>query len=321
MGLLLSGGRGESVATSISREPRAVPEHPLLERIGETPLVELQRIPEGVRLFAKLEGANPGGSVKDRAARAIVLDAWRAGQLPEKRLLDATSGNTGIAYAMLGAALGFGVTLCVPGSASPERRKILRAYGAELVETDAGEGSDGAILEARRRAVAHPERSFYADQYSNPANPQAHETGTGPELRAQLGGLRLDLFVAGLGTSGTLMGCARFLHRASAGTRCISVEPDEGFHGIEGLKHMASAIVPPIFDPALIDRREYVSTEDAQAMTRRLAREEGILAGVSSGAAVLAALRAARERGARTAAVIVPDRGERYLSEPFWEAR
>jgi cysteine synthase B len=309
------------VATSISREERAVPDHPLLERIGETPLVELKRIPQGVRLFAKLEGANPGGSVKDRAARAIVLAAWRAGLLPEKRLLDATSGNTGIAYAMLGAALGFGVTLCVPGSASPERRKILRAYGAELIETDPAEGSDGAILEARRRAAAQAERYYYADQYSNPANPRAHETGTGPELLRQLDGLRLDLFVAGLGTSGTLMGTARFLRRASPGTRCASVEPDEGFHGIEGLKHMASAIVPEVFDPSLIDRREYVSTEDAQAMARRLAREEGILAGVSSGAAVLAALRAARDGNARTVAVIVPDRGERYLSESFWEAR
>jgi cysteine synthase B len=198
---------------------------------------------------------------------------------------------------------------------------MLRAFGAELIETDAAEGSDGAILEARRLAAAQPERYCYVDQYSNPANPRAHETGTGPELQRQLGGLPFDLFVAGLGTSGTLVGTARFLNRMSPKTRCVSVEPDEGFHGIEGLKHMASAIVPPIFDAALIDRREYVSTEDAQAMTRRLAREEGILAGVSSGAAVLAALRAARDTGARTAVVIVPDRGERYLSEQFWEAR
>lgn len=307
------------MATSVSHE-QAAPSHPLLDRIGETPLVELRRIPQGVRLFAKLEGANPGGSVKDRAARAIVVEAWRAGLLPGKRLLDATSGNTGIAYAMLGAALGFGVTLCVPGSASPERRKILRAFGAELIETDPAEGSDGAILEARRLAAQQPERFYYADQYSNPANPHAHETGTGPELLRQMGGLPLELFVAGLGTSGTLVGAARFLRRASPRTRPVSVEPDEGFHGIEGLKHMATAIVPAIFDPSLIERREHVSTEDAQAMARRLAREEGILAGVSSGAAVLAALRAARESGARTAVVILPDRGERYLSEPFWEA-
>lgn len=307
------------MATSIRHE-RTTPAHPLLDRIGETPLVELQRIPQGVRMFAKLEGANPGGSVKDRAARAIVLDAWHGGHLPGKRLLDSTSGNTGIAYAMLGAALGFGVTLCVPGSASPERRKILRGFGAELVETDPGEGSDGAILEARRLAARQPERYHYADQYSNQANPRAHEAGTGPEILRQLGGLPLDLFVAGLGTSGTFVGSARCLRRASPRTRCVSVEPDEGFHGIEGLKHMASAIVPPIFEPTLIDRREAVSTEEAQAMTLRLAREEGILAGVSSGAAVLAALRAARETGARTAVVILPDRGERYLSESFWES-
>lgn len=307
------------MATSVRHE-QAAPSHPLLDAIGGTPLVELRRIPLGVRLFAKLEGANPGGSVKDRAARGIVLEAWRAGLLPGKRLLDATSGNTGIAYAMLGAALGFGVTLCVPGSASPERRKILRAFGAELIETDAGEGSDGAILEARRVAAASPESVYYADQYSNPANPCAHEKGTGPEILRQLDGLPLDLFVAGLGTSGTLVGVARFLRRASPATSLASVEPDEGFHGIEGLKHMATAIVPPIFDPSLIDRREHVSTEAAQEMTRRLAREEGILAGVSAGAAVVAALRAARDTGARTTVVILPDRGERYLSEPFWEA-
>ena len=310
------------MATSVESKPSApAPAHRLLEQIGQTPLIELRRIPRGVRVFAKLEGANPGGSVKDRAARAIVLEAWRAGLLPGKRLLDATSGNTGIAYAMLGAALGFGVTLCVPGSASPERRKILHAFGAELIETDAGEGSDGAIREARRLAAEYPERFYYADQYANPANPRAHETGTGPELLGQLDGLTLDLLVAGLGTSGTMVGVARFLRRASPATTCVSVEPDDGFHGIEGLKHMATAIVPPIFEPSLIQRRECVSTEEAQQMTRRLAREEGILAGVSSGAAVAAALRVAAETCARTAAVILPDRGDRYLSEGFWEAR
>ncbi len=306
------------MATSVKHE-LPVPAHPLLDRIGETPLLELQRIPEGVRVFAKLEGSNPGGSVKDRAARAIVLDAWRAGMLPGKRLLDATSGNTGIAYAMLGAALGFGVTLCVPGSATPERKKILRAFGAELIETDPAEGSDGAILEARRLAAEQPDRFHYADQYSNPANPRAHEAGTGPEILRQLGGVVPDLFVAGLGTSGTFVGVARFLRRAAPKLLRVSVEPDEGFHGIEGLKHMATAIVPRIFDPTLIDRREAVSTEDAQELARRLARDEGILAGVSSGAALASALRVARETGARNAVVILPDRGERYLSEPFWE--
>jgi cysteine synthase B len=308
------------VATSVKHQ-RPVPAHPLLSRIGDTPLLELQRIPEGVRVFAKVEGANPGGSVKDRAARGIVLDAWRAGLLPDKRLLDATSGNTGIAYAMLGAALGFGVTLCVPGSASIERRKILRAYGAELIETDAAESSDGAIVEARRLAAEQPERFYYADQYANPANPRAHETGTGPEILRQLGGVVPDLFVAGLGTSGTFVGTSRFLRRMSPRTLRVAVEPDEAFHGVEGLKHMASAMVPPIFEPSLADRRECASTEQAQQMALRLSREEGLLSGVSAGAALTAALKVARETGARSAVVILPDRGERYLSEPFWEPR
>jgi cysteine synthase B len=272
-----------------------------------------------VRLFAKLEAQNPGGSVKDRAARAIVLDALSRGLLPQRRLLDASSGNTGIAYAMLGAALDFGVTICLPGSASPERKRILRAYGAEVIETDPLEGSDGAIHAAREQAAAHPERFFYADQYANPANPMAHEATTGPELLGQLAGLPLDLFVAGLGTSGTFVGITRHLRRASPRTRCISVEPDRALHGLEGLKHMASALVPPIYDASLADLGVSVATEEAQQMTRRLAREEGILAGVSSGAAAVAALRVADELGARTAAVMFPDGGERYLTERFWE--
>jgi cysteine synthase B len=298
--------------------PRA---HPLLDRIGNTPLVELRQLTRGtpLRLFAKLEMANPGGSVKDRAARAIVLDAFGRGLLPQRRLLDASSGNTGIAYAMLGAALGFGVTICLPGSASPERKRILRAYGAEVVETDPLEGSDGAILAARELAAGERERFFYADQYANPANPAAHERTTGPELLKQLDGRPLDLFVAGLGTSGTFTGVTRHLRRASPRTRCVSVEPEGPLHGLEGLKHMASAIVPPIYDATLADRRESVRTEDAQQMTRRLAREEGVLAGVSSGAAALAALRLGAELGAASVAVVFPDGGERYLSERFWE--
>jgi cysteine synthase B len=269
-------------------------------------------------VHAKLEGANPGGSVKDRAARAIVLDAFRHGLLPGRQLLDSTSGNTGIAYAMLGAALGFGVTLCLPASASPQRKRILRAYGAEIIETDAGEGSDGARLKARELADAHPDRFAYVDQYANPANPQAHETGTGPEILRQLDDGPLDLFVAGLGTSGTFVGAARFLRRASLSTVRVAVEPDDALHGIEGLKHMATAMVPPIFDPSLADRREQVTTEAAQEMTRRLAREEGLLVGVSSGAALVAALRVAEETAARTAVVVFPDGGERYLSDRFW---
>ncbi len=294
--------------------------HPLLARIGRTPLVELRRVAGGggPYVFAKVESANPGGSVKDRAARAIVMEAIRGGDLPSRRLLDATSGNTGIAYAMLGAALGFGVTLCVPGSASPERLRILRAYGCDVVETDPLEGSDGAIRRAREMFAERPDLYFHADQYGNPRNPAAHEHTTGPEILDQLRGRRLDLFVAGLGTSGTFVGTGRFLRRASPATRLVSVEPDGPFHGLEGLKHMATALVPAIYDPALADARVGVPTEDAHEMTRRLAREEGLFVGPSSGAAVVAALSAGREMGARTAVVILPDGGERYLSDRFW---
>jgi S-sulfo-L-cysteine synthase (O-acetyl-L-serine-dependent) len=306
----------------MSRPGVASPVHPLLDRIGRTPLVELQRIPPpGLTLFAKIEGANPGGSVKDRAARGIVLDALQRGWLPGRRLLDATSGNTGIAYAMLGAALGFGVTLCLPASASRERKRILLAYGAEVIETDPAEASDGAQVRARELAKADPDRFAYVDQYANPANPLAHETSTGPEILEQLDGRPLDMFVAGLGTAGTFVGVSRFLHRTSPDTLRVAVEPDTGLHGIEGLKHMATAIVPPIFEPALAGRREGVETEAAYGMTRRLAREEGLLVGVSSGAALVAALRVAEATGAATAVVIFPDGGERYLSESFWDDR
>jgi cysteine synthase B len=293
--------------------------HPLLARIGRTPLVELRRVAGGggPRVFAKLESANPGGSVKDRAARAIVRDAIRAGELPTRRLLDATSGNTGIAYAMLGAALGFEVTLCVPGSASPERLRILRAYGSEIVETDPLEGSDGAIRRAREIVAERPNVYFYADQYSNPQNPAAHEQTTGPEILRALR-LPLDLFVAGLGTSGTFVGTSRYLRRASPATRLVSVEPDGPFHGLEGLKHMATALVPAIYDPTLADARLGVRTEEAHEMARRLAREEGLFVGPSSGAAVAAAVRAGREMDARTVAVVLPDGGDRYLSDRFW---
>jgi len=292
--------------------------HPLFARVGRTPLVPLPRIGGQLRLFAKLESANPGGSVKDRAARGIVAAAIAAGELPTKRLLDSSSGNTAISYAMFGAALGFGVTICLPGSASVERKRILRAYGVDVLETDPLEGSDGALREARRIAAEQPSRFFYADQYGNPANPVAHETTTGPEILAQLAGLPLDLFVAGLGTSGTFVGTSRFLKRASPRTRRVAVQPDAAFHGLEGLKHMASAIVPRIFEPALIDEDAVVATEEAQETAIRLAREEGVLAGVSSGAALAAALRVAARTGAETVVTIVCDSGERYLSERFW---
>jgi cysteine synthase B len=326
VGLFCFPGYWEIVVRPAIRSASAVADlervraHPLLRRIGRTPLVELHRLPpRGVRVYAKLEAANPGGSVKDRAARAIVLDAFQQRLLPGRRLLDSTSGNTGIAYAMLGAALGFGVTLCLPASAGMERKRMLRAYGAEVIDTDAGEGSDGARLRARELADAHPGRFAYVDQYANPANPRAHERGTGPEILRQIGDRPLDMFVAGLGTSGTLVGTARFLRRHSPATLCVAVEPDDALHGIEGLKHMATAIVPPIFDPKLVGRREQVTTEAAQEMTRRLPREEGLLAGVSSGAALVAALRVAEATGARTLVVVFPDGGERYLSDRLWE--
>jgi cysteine synthase B len=296
-------------------------EHPVLSRIGGTPLVALRRIPpRGLTVYAKLEAANPGGSVKDRAARAIVLDAFRNGLLPRRRLLDSTSGNTGIAYAMLGAALGFGVTLCLPANASPERKRILRSYGAQVIETDPLEGSDGARAKARELAASEPDRFAYVDQYANAANPKAHEKTTGPEIVDQLAGRPFDLFAAGLGTSGTFVGISRYLRRVSPRTLRVAVEPDAGLHGIEGLKHMATAVVPPIFEPQLADRRVGVATEAAQDMARRLAREEGLLVGVSSGAALVGALRVAVETECGTAVVIFPDGGERYLSDRFWDA-
>lgn len=297
--------------------------HPLLRRVGQTPLVELQRIPRKgeARVFAKLESANPGGSVKDRAARGIVSEAILSGALPERRLLDASSGNTGIAYAMLGGALGFGVTLCLPETASLERKRTLRAYGAEVIETDPLEGTDGAIVRARELLAERPDHYFYADQYSNPANPRAHEQTTGPEIVQQLGPVPMDLFVAGLGTSGTFVGISRALRRLSPGTRRVSMEPDGPLHGLEGLKHMASVMVPSIYEPQLADARRSVSTEAAREMTRRLAREEGLLVGLSSGAAVVAALAEAREQEARTVVTVLPDGGDRYLSDDFWEER
>lgn len=295
----------------------------LVAAIGRTPLLELERtaarVP-GLRLFAKAEYLNPGGSVKDRPARAMILDGIERGLLtPGKRILDATSGNTGIADAMIGRALGFGVTLCVPGNASRERRTILAAYGAETILTDPLEGTDGAIRRARSLAAARPDLYFYADQYSNPANWRAHVETTGPEIHEQTGG-RLTHFVAGLGTSGTFMGTTRYLRKAIPSVKCISVEPDAPLHGLEGMKHMASAIVPPIYDPGLADGRIEIATEEAFATCRWLAREEGMFVGPSSGANVAAALRLALSLGGEPATVVTvfPDGGTRYLSEDFW---
>jgi cysteine synthase B len=293
----------------------------LLELIGNTPLIDLSVLTgrAEVRLFAKAEFANPGGSVKDRPALAMVLDAERRGLFGEgRRLLDATSGNTGIAYAMIGAAMGIPVTLALPDSASPERKKILRAYGAELRITDPMSGSDGAILEARRLVAEAPERWAYLDQYSNPENWRAHYRATGPEIWEQTGGA-ITHFVTGLGTSGTFMGVGRFLREKSPAVRLISMEPDSPFHGLEGMKHMASAIVPPIYDPALADEAMELPTEEAYRMVKRLARETGLLVGISSGGNVAAALKVAAGLRSGTLVTVLCDGADKYLSDRFWE--
>lgn len=296
----------------------------LLERIGNTPLIRLDRVGSefpNVAICAKAEWFNPGGSVKDRAAYWMIREGERSGNLtPGKVILDATSGNTGIAYAMIGAALGYRVKLCLPTSASPERKQILRSYGAEIVFTPGDEGTDGAIRRVREIYQAEPKKYFYPNQYGNQANPAAHYATTGPEIWEQTRG-QVTHFVAGLGTTGTFMGTTRRLRELNPRIRCISVQPDSGFHGLEGLKHMPTAIVPEIYDPNLADENIYVQTEDAQEWTRRLAREEGILIGVSAGAALWACLEVARKLPTSEPAVIVtlfPDSGEKYLSDRFW---
>jgi cysteine synthase B len=298
-----------------------------LELIGGTPLIDLSALVErpGVRLFGKAEMMNPGGSVKDRPALAMVRDAEARGELdprhPERqRILDATSGNTGIALAMIGSALGYGVTLCLPANASPERKTLLAAYGAEVILTDPLEGSDGAIVVARRRAADAPERYVYLDQYSNPANRRAH-------FASQTGGA-LTHFVTGLGTTGTFTGVGRYLRektgndRGPGSVRLISIQPDGPFHGLEGMKHMESALVPAIYDPELADEDRSVSTEDAYAMVRRLARRHGLRLGISAGANVCAAVRVAQEEAdaGRSALVVTVlcDGADKYLTEDFW---
>ncbi|HSC29342.1 MAG TPA: pyridoxal-phosphate dependent enzyme, partial [Vicinamibacterales bacterium] len=288
--------------------------------IGRTPLVRLRRFEPNpdVALYAKLESRNPGGSVKDRAALAMILDGERSGALrPGRVLLDATSGNTGIAYAMLGAARGYRVRLCVPANATAERLSLLRAYGADLVLTDPMLGSDGAILEARRLHASAPGRYFYADQYSNPVNWRAHYETTADEIVDQTRG-RITHFVAGLGTSGTFVGAGRRLRELNAAITLVSFQPDSPLHGLEGLKHMASAIVPAIYDPQLADVSLTVATETAHALARRLAREEGLLVGPSSGAALAASLEIAASLRRGVVVTIFPDGGDRYLSERFW---
>jgi len=295
----------------------------LLDSVGRTPLLELPTIASsfpGLRLLAKAEHLNPGGSVKDRPARAMILDGIARGLLTEgKTILEATSGNTGIADAMIGRALGYRVSLCVPANASEERRGTLAAYGAELILTDPLEGTDGAIRKVRSLAAERPDLYFYPDQYSNAANWGAHFETTGPEIWEQTAG-RLTHFVTGLGTSGTFVGITRFLREKNPSIRCISVEPDAPLHGLEGMKHMASAMVPAIYDASLADARREVATEDAYTMCRRLARDEGIFVGPSAGANVTAALAVARELDGAPATIVTVlcDGGGRYLSREIW---
>jgi S-sulfo-L-cysteine synthase (O-acetyl-L-serine-dependent) len=309
--------------------PNAVairPGQSLLDRIGNTPLLRFDRLTAylpGVALLGKAEWHNPGGSVKDRAAANIVSEGRRSGKFSDgKILLDATSGNTGIAYAMLGAAEGFPVTLCMPTNVSAERKKILQAYGANILYTDPADGSDGAIRMARELAAKHAELYFYADQYSNDANWLAHYHGTANEIWQQTEG-RVTHFVAMLGTSGTFMGTTRRLKELNPTIRCISLQPDSSFHGIEGAKHMATAIVPKIYDPTLADENIEIATEDAYAMARRMARESGLLLGVSAAAGIFGSLQIAeklrlRKEQEAVVVTILCDSGDKYLSERFW---
>jgi len=295
----------------------------MIDLIGRTPLIRLRAFgadTPDVELYAKAEFQNPGGSVKDRAGAAILREAERTGRLRSGvTILDATSGNTGIAYAMIAAAHGYRLKLCMPANVTPERSRTLKAYGAELVLTDPMEGTDGAIREARRLFAADPQRYFYADQYNNDANWRAHYEGTGPEIIEQTKG-RITHFVAGLGTSGTFMGVGRRLREYNPDIQLISVQPDSPIHGVEGLKHMETAIKPGIYDDRLADEDVRITTERAYAFTRRLASEEGMLVGVSSGAALAAALDLAARIREGVVVMIFPDSGTRYLTERFWEA-
>jgi cysteine synthase B len=311
----VEGGQRRSKAVEVVREPA------LWGLVGNTPLIPVPPSTALDRprppLFLKAEWLNPGGSVKDRAALFILRDGLARGELPGKQLLDASSGNTAIAYAMLGAAAGVRVTVCVPANASAERKALLEAYGAKAIFTDPLEGSDGAIRTARELVAARPDLYWYADQYSHPANPRGHYETTAAEIWRQTEG-EITHFVAGLGTTGTLVGAGRRLKELNPAVQVIAVQPDGPFHGLEGLKHLATAVVPEIYDPALPDRTEFVSTEEAEAMVRGLARQAGLLVGWSTGAAVVAATRVltARPQDCRTAIVVIaPDSGLRYLSE------
>jgi len=299
---------------------------PLLATVGNTPLIRLERVPlefPGVEIFAKAEYFNPGGSVKDRAALSMVLDGERSGKLNHNRtILDSTSGNTGIAYAMIGANRGYRVKLVLPGNASEERKRILKAYGAETIFSDPAEGSDGAIRVVRKLYMEDPDQYFYPDQYNNPANWKAHFEGTAVEIMDQTNGA-LTHFVAAMGTSGTFTGVTKRLRRDMPDVKCYSAQPSSGFHGLEGLKHMPTAIRPGFYDDTMADGNLWIETEDAYRMVRRLAREEGLLVGISSGCNVYAATLLAREVAARgetaTIVTVLCDSAEKYLSESFWD--
>ena len=311
-------------ASSVGKRPPPAAGN-LLASIGNTPLFRLERLTDGlpgIEIYGKAEYFNPGGSVKDRPALNMINTGEQQGKLtPDKVILDATSGNTGIAYAMVAAARGYRVKLCLPANASPERKSILAAYGADLILTDAGEGSDGAIRRCQAIYAEDPDKYFYPDQYSNPANWQAHFNSTGVEILEQTDG-RITHFLAALGTSGTFMGTARRMRQDGNGVVCISAQPATGFHGLEGLKHMPTAIVPSIYDPGLADENLWIETEDAYKMVRRLAREEGLMVGISAGANVHAAVELGRRlAGEGRPAVIVTvlcDGASKYMSEPFW---
>src|SRR5580698_6374153 len=314
-----------SVATTVAPPASRLTATDLLSLIGNTPLIRMERIASdlpGIEIYGKAEFFNPGGSVKDRAALNMILDGERTGKLTrDKIILDSTSGNTGIAYAMIGAYKGYKVKLCLPKNASMERKHVLAAYGAEMVLTDPGEGSDGAIRAVREIYQADRDRYFYPDQYNNPANWLAHYNGTALEILAQTDG-RITHFVACMGTSGTFMGNSRRFHEELPYVKCISAQPSSGFHGLEGLKHMPTAIVPGIYDPHVADDNVWIETEDAYAMCRRIAREEALLVGISSGANLVAARKLGQqlvERGGTGLVVtILADGATKYLSESFW---
>ncbi len=294
--------------------------HSILGNVGNTPLLRIRRLypaNEAVEIYAKAEWFNPGGSVKDRAALSMIIEAERSGALTnEKTIIDATSGNTGIAYAMIGSALGYKVALALPSNASRERKNALLAYGAEIIHTDPLEGTDGAQQKVKEIVAAEPEKYFYPDQYNNPANWRAHYRTTAPEIWEQ-SSYRVTHFVAGLGTSGTFIGTSRRLKEFNPAICCISFQPDSLLHGLEGLKHFETSIVPGIYDSAIADEQLTVSTEEAYEMVKRLAREEGLFVGISSGAATAASLKVASQLKSGVVVTVFPDSGARYGTEHF----